>query len=89
MDVAGTAVGIASLRIQICQGLLLYHNSWKSYNSDISSTYNAINNLSKILILLRTTLQQGLEEERVAQVQTCVKDSEDALLELGKKLKSL
>lgn len=85
MEVAGTAVGIASLGIQVCQGLLDYYNSWKSYDSDISSTYDAISDLSKTLILLKTTLQQQTDEERVGRVRTCVKDYEDALLELDKK----
>jgi hypothetical protein len=89
MEVAGTAVGIASLGIQVCQGLLDYYDSWKSYDSDISSTYNAISDLSKTLILLKTTLQQQTDEERVGRVKTCVKDCEDALLELEKKRNSL
>jgi hypothetical protein len=89
MEVAGTAVGIASLGIQVCQGLLDYYDSWKSYDSDISSTYNAITDLSKTLILLKTTLQQRVDEERVGRVRTCVKDCEDALLELEKRRYSL
>jgi hypothetical protein len=89
MEVAGTAVGIASLGIQVCQGLLDYYDSWKSYDSDISSTYIAITDLSKTLILLRTTLHQQADEERVGRVRTCVKDCEDALLKLDKKRDSL
>jgi hypothetical protein len=89
MEVAGTAVGIASLGIQVCQGLLSYYNAWKSYDSDISSTYNAISDLSKTLILLKTTLQQQTDEERVGRVRTCVKDCEDAILELEKRRNSL
>jgi hypothetical protein len=89
MDVAGTAVGIASLGIQVCQGLLSYYDAWKSYGSDISSTYNAITDLSKTLILLQTILQQGLEEERVGRVRTCVEGCEDILLELEEKRHSL
>jgi hypothetical protein len=89
MEVAGTAVGIVSLGIQVCQGLLDYYDSWKSYESDISSTYDAISDLSKTLILLKTTLQQQTDEERVGRVRTCVKDCEDALLELEEKQCSL
>jgi hypothetical protein len=89
MEVAGTAVGIASLGIQVCQGLLDYYESWKSYDSDISSTYDAISDLSKTLILLKTTLQQQTDEERVRRVRTCVKDCEDALLALEKRRNSL
>ena len=89
MEVAGTAVGIASLGIQVCQGLLDYYDSWKGYDSDISSAYDAISDLSKTLILLKTTLQQQTDEERVGRVRTCVKDCEDALLELEKRRNSL
>jgi hypothetical protein len=89
MDVAGTAVGIASLGIQVCQGLLSYYDAWKAYDPDISSTYSAITDLNKTLTILKSTLQHGLEEERAGRVRTCVKDCEDALLELEKKLKSL
>jgi hypothetical protein len=89
MEIAGTAVGIASLGIQVCQGLLDYYDSWKGYDSDISSAYDAISDLSKTLILLKTTLQQQTDEERVGRVRTCVKDCEDALLELEEKRCSL
>jgi hypothetical protein len=76
MEVAGTAVGIASLGIQVCQGLLSYYDSWKSYGSDISSTHDAITDLSKTLILIRTTLQQQVDEEKAGRVRTCMKDCE-------------
>jgi hypothetical protein len=89
MEIIGTAVGIASLGIQVCQGLLDYYDAWKGYDSDISSTYNAITDLSKTLILLKTALQQQVDEERVGRVRTCVRDCEDALLELEKKWQSL
>jgi hypothetical protein len=89
MDIAGTAVGIASLGIQICQGLLSYYDAWKAYDSVISSTHNAITDLSKTLTILKTTLQQEPDKERVGRVRTCVNDCEDALLELEKRRYSL
>lgn len=89
MDVAGTAVGIASLGIQVCQGLLSYYDDWKTYDVDISSTYSAINDLSQTLTILKGTLQQEVEEERAGRVRTCVQNCEDALLELEKKRCSL
>jgi hypothetical protein len=89
MDVAGSAVGIASLGIQVCQGLLSYYDTWKSYDSDISSTYDAVTDLSKTLTILKTTLQEEVDRERVGQVDTCVKGCEDALLKLDEKRRSL
>lgn len=85
----GTAVGIASFGIQICQGLLSYYGAWEGYGSDMSSTYNAIADLSKTLTLLKSTLQQEVDKERVERVETCVKGCEDALLGLENKRRSL
>lgn len=42
LDVAAGAVGIVSLGIQACQGLLSYYNDWRDYKSEISSAYDAI-----------------------------------------------
>lgn len=89
MEVAGTAVGIASLGIQVCQGLLSYYDAWKSYDTDISGTYDAVTDLSKTLTILKTTLREEVDRERVGRVDTCVKGCEDALLKLDEKRRSL
>jgi hypothetical protein len=89
MEVAGSAVGIASLGIQVCQGLLTYYDAWKAYDHDIASTYNVITDLRDTLTILETMLQQEGETERVRRVETCVNNCKDALLELDKKRKSL
>lgn len=47
MEVAGTAVGIASLGIQVCQSLLSYYADWQEYNANISNTYKVIVDLGK------------------------------------------
>jgi hypothetical protein len=85
MEVAGSAVGIASLGIQVCQGLLSYYDAWKSHHSDISTTYDAITDLSKTLTILKTTLREEVDRERVGRVNTCVKGCENALLKLDEK----
>jgi hypothetical protein len=89
MDVAGTAVGVASLGIQVCQGLLSYYHDWKACDADISSTYSAITDLSKTLTILKSTLQQEVDEEKAGRVRTCVEGCEGALLELEKRRCSL
>jgi hypothetical protein len=89
MDVAGTAVGVASLGIQVCQGLLSYYDDWKTYDANISSTYSAITDLNKTLTILKSTLQQAVDEEKAGRVRTCVEGCEGALLELEKKRCSL
>jgi hypothetical protein len=86
----GTAVGIASFGIQICQGLLLYYDAWKGYDSDISSAYESITDLSKTLTLLIGSLQRGnVDNERAERVQTCLQSCVDALRKLEAERHSL
>lgn len=85
----GTAVGIASFGIQVCQGLLSYYDAWEGYDFDMSSTYNTIADLRKTLTLLKGTLQQEVDKERFERVEECVKSCEDALLGLENKRRSL
>lgn len=89
MEVAGTAVGVASLGIQVCQGLLTYYDAWKAYDHDITSTYNAIADLRETLTILETMLKQEGDTEIVRRVETCVNNCKDALVELDKKRESL
>lgn len=85
----GTAVGIASFGIQICQGLLWYYDAWKGYDSDISTAHESITDLSKTLTLLKGTLEQEVDNERIKRVDTCVRSCEDALWGLENKRRSL
>lgn len=86
----GTAVGIASFGIQICQGLISYYDAWKGYDSDISNAYESITDLSKILTLLISSLQKGnSENERAERVHTCLHSCVDALRHLEAELHSL
>jgi len=67
MDVAGTAVGIASLGIQVCQGLLTYYDGWKGYKTDISRTYESIADLNGTFDLLRSSLDNvALDVDRAS-----------------------
>jgi ankyrin repeat protein len=69
MDAAGSAVGVASLGIQICQGLVSYYNDWRSYHEDISTAYDKVASLERIFQLLKETLgHPSLDAERKASV---------------------
>ncbi|MCJ1313782.1 hypothetical protein MMC25_007462 [Agyrium rufum] len=90
MDVAGSAVGVASLGIQICQGLLSYYDGWKDYKSDISNAYASITELSRNLTLLKTSLNDGhLDEERTERVKRCIHLCEGGLIKLSEKSQKL
>lgn len=84
MEAVGTSVGIASLGIQGCQGLLSYYDGYRNYDSEIGSTY-AITDSSKTLTLLKSTLDRGGCRRRKSRgVKTCMKSCENALFGLKK-----
>lgn len=86
MEAAGTAVGIASLGIQVCQGLLSYHEAWRSYHQDICDACSKASELEKIFALLNDTLQApDLEPERRARVTECLTSCKAGLDRFQKK----
>ena len=50
--VAGSAVGVISLGIQVCQGLLAYYDSWKGCHQDVENTSKSIASLTETLELV-------------------------------------
>ncbi|KAI7158046.1 hypothetical protein KC349_g5195 [Hortaea werneckii] len=90
MEVAGSAVGIASLGIQVCQGLLAYIDSWKDYGYDVAEARNSISDLHDTLVLLEDNLKTGgLDAKGAARVIDCVQSCKDGIQDLGKKLDDL
>ena len=66
--VAGSAVGVISLGIQVCQGLLAYYDFWKGCHQDIENTSKSIASLCEILErVLRVTGYQTDQDEAVDQ----------------------
>ncbi|KAI7109644.1 hypothetical protein KC339_g625 [Hortaea werneckii] len=90
MDVASSAVGVASLGITVCQGLLAYIDSCKDYGYDVAEARNSISDLHDTLILLEDNLRAGgLDAKRAARVTNCVQSCKDGIQDLGKKLDDL
>lgn len=52
LGIAGSAVGVASLGLQVCQGLLKYYNNWKDYNEDMAIAYRSIETLEETCVSL-------------------------------------
>lgn len=55
-SVAASAVGVVSLGIQICQGLLSYYDGFKSFDRTIDSTCQKIENLRATFEICRELL---------------------------------
>ena len=90
MEAVGSAVGIASLGIQVCQGLLAYYDSWKSYKTHITTVNNGITNLCETFTLLQESLlHASLDPARAGRVQKCLDSCVDGLEKLQRKLQKL
>ena len=57
LGAAASAVGIASLGIQVCQGVLQYYNDWKGYEEDIATVCSTTIGLRESFGLLSSTLE--------------------------------
>jgi hypothetical protein len=90
MDVAGAAVGVASLGIQVCQGLLDYYQACESYHRDIQEAQKWILHLQRTLVILGDVLQSSNAKQDVFQnAQTGILNCEDGIRKLEKKLRKI
>lgn len=55
-SIIGTAVGVISLGIQVCQGLVSYYEKWKSLDDDIAHLHASIDGLRITLENLKNIL---------------------------------
>ena len=72
--VAGSAVGVISLGIQVCQGLLKYYESWKGCHQDIENTSKSIASLTETLELVSRVVgnRKGQGEPVEQQISSIV-----------------
>lgn len=84
-SIAGSAVGVTSLGLTVCQGLIRYYTAYSAYDDDIAETVELIRRLEGLFVLLRDVLQ-GLPPGQallVAQVQSCMQSSKDRIKDLN------
>ena len=56
-SVAGSIVGVISLGLIVCQGLLQYYTAWKDSQKDVGAMYSSLEGLAKTFQSLETTIQ--------------------------------
>jgi len=78
------AIGIVSLGIQVCQGLLKYYDSWKDSRKDIAALCSSVESLSSILDQLEQTLT-GTHETK-STISDCIEACRSSIEQLEKKL---
>ncbi|KAF5972316.1 hypothetical protein FCOIX_9393 [Fusarium coicis] len=82
LSVAGSAVGIISLGIQVCQGLISYLQSFKSQDQDIQDSLNDIQTVTSILYSLKGVLPKvDKSASEIPAIRRCLAESEEKLRE--------
>ncbi|KAH6619901.1 hypothetical protein C7974DRAFT_222932 [Boeremia exigua] len=85
----GTAVGVASLGIQVCQGLLKYYGDWKGYDDDINEVYTGLKDLNQTFQLLKDKLLDLAGTPFVDRAKECLKTCQDNVVQLDARSKKL
>lgn len=88
---AASVVGIVSLGLQVCQGIMQYYGHWKDYTLDIASTYEMVEQLRGIFEVLSTILNSSPLDNgpAVEQVRSSIKKCEGGTLLLRKRLEKI
>ncbi|KAK4896478.1 hypothetical protein LTR27_005694 [Elasticomyces elasticus] len=86
LGVAGTAVGIASLGIQVCEKLHLYYAGWRDCPDDVASNVKAIESLRRTFELFEPILaDHNLPSDIKQQVEQCLTACTNGVNTLKKK----
>lgn len=87
LGVAGSAVGVISLGIQVCQGLIQYYGSWKDASKNVSQTCKAVRSLEEILEVLNVTIKEkGVATQAETTIQNSINACTDSIEELRAEL---
>ncbi|KAI5363078.1 hypothetical protein Slin15195_G104550 [Septoria linicola] len=79
----GTALGIASLGIQVCEGLFQYYDKWRSYDKDIRDTCKHITELANLFAHLRDSLNKiDHDRKQFDHAREALRPCEESVLEL-------
>ncbi|WXC67542.1 hypothetical protein SNK03_013347 [Fusarium graminearum] len=89
LSVAGTAVGIASLGIQVCQGLIKYLQAVNDRNEEIKDAVRDVKQVLSLLDNLNNTLPNVRFGNGTTSIQTCIDNCNKKLAELQRFLNGL
>ena len=87
--VAGSAVGVISLGIQVAQGLLKYYGSWKDQDADISRMCASLDSLQATLAAISEQSLSKFGEGMKENVEKNINLVREGLEELAKELEKV
>jgi hypothetical protein len=85
--VTGSAIGVISLGIQVCQGLVQYYGSWKDSRKDIAKMCKSVDNLAEILKALKENVDsKSLAGDVIKNIQSSIVACTSGIKELQDEL---
>jgi hypothetical protein len=90
LGIASSAIGVVSLGLQVCHGLLKYYRAWEDYAEDISNTCKKVINIEASLELLSTALNsRTLSAGQLNRIAASLSECKDGLYSLSKRQEKL
>lgn len=91
LSVTAGVAGVLSFGIQVCNGVTNYYDHWKSYDEDVKTTYEMIDQLSGTFSLVSQKVDSNLLKRRPAasQIRSSIKACESGILALENRLNKI
>lgn len=90
LSIIGSAVGVISLGLDICHELLRFYQSWKNYETTISTMYAQLEDLTKTFNLLETSIRdRNLDPDIVARVEESIDACQEGIKDLEQELQKI
>ena len=90
ISVSGTVVGVISLGITVCSGIVDYYCIWKDREQECDSLQGVLGGLTKTLALIKQKINGNtFDHETVENVTKAIIDSSGPIHELERRLKKL
>ena len=84
VSIAGTAVGVISLGLSVCQSLVSYYQSWNSCDNDVQESVRSLQDITYTLGLLKTRLPNApFCADAVNHIKISITHVEDTITKLN------
>jgi hypothetical protein len=89
-SVAGSAVGVVSLGITVCQGLHRYYSACRDRSDDVKALVSSLDGLIRALDMLRNTIKDNcFDATTQAHIESHIADCGDAVQNLARELEKV
>ena len=91
VSIAGTAVGVVSLGLQVSQGLIEYYTQWRDFDADVATLYASVVQLDRLFRFIKEKFSVVDVEilSSVYEAEKSIQLCEVSVLDLKRRLEKL